>query len=110
MWSFLSRQYRGISGIAGYEVMSEPRTENDGNVVHNFQVDACNAVWKSDSSAVCFVGPAKFYNRLNLGKDYLITGGPVIYAANYFVPSTWVTAATSAAKAVPFGGSAQCKV
>jgi hypothetical protein len=91
MWKFLARRYNGHSNIAGFEVMSEPRTDNIDGCVHKFHQDACAAVWSEDPKAVCFIGPAKFYNRQHLGPEYILEGGPVIYAANFFVPSPWVT-------------------
>lgn len=105
MWSFLAKRYKGVDGIGGFEVMSEPRTLNDHDVVHKFHVDACHAVWQQDSRAVCFVGPAKFYDRTHLGPEWIVSGGPVIYAANFFVPSLWITGKD---KSISYGGSARC--
>lgn len=85
--------------------MSEPRTENENGVVHKFHEDACAAVWGQDARAVCFVGPAKFYNRWQLGPEYVVKGGPVIFAANFFVPSPWVT---SKNPKVSYGDKAKC--
>jgi aryl-phospho-beta-D-glucosidase BglC (GH1 family) len=105
MWAFLANRYKNKGGVAGYEVMSEPRTENDNGVVHKFHVDACNAMWKEDPAAVCFVGPARYYDRYHLGPEYLVSGGPVIYAANYLCPNNWIKGSY---KGVAYGESGRC--
>ena len=108
MWRFLAVRYAEHDRIAGYEVMSEPRTDGVG-IVHAFEQRACDAVKAADSRAVCFVGPAKFYDRFNLGPGYLIKNNTqVIYAANFFVPKDWITAATSTAASLPYGASGPC--
>ena len=56
MWSFLAARYAGTNNIAGYEVMSEPRTTASASIVHAIQVEACNAVWAQDSRASCIIG------------------------------------------------------
>merc|ERR1711957_735279 len=104
MWSFLAHRYREVDNIAGFEVMSEPRVENVDGCVHEFHRDACAAVWAQDPSFVCFIGPAKFYDRDHLNEDYVLVGGPVIYAANFFVPKKWVTNETS----VRYGDTVGC--
>jgi hypothetical protein len=83
MWGFLARRYAGHDNIAGFEVMSEPRT-GDEPAIHAFHLSACDAVWKGDSAAGCFVGPGKFYDRTHLSSAYLIADPRVVYAANMF--------------------------
>lgn len=56
MWSFLAARYKGTNNIAGYEVMSEPRTAAPASTVHAIQVEACNAVWAHDPRASCIIG------------------------------------------------------
>ena len=51
-----------------------------------------------------FIGPATFYNRYNLGPQYLLTGN-VIYATNFFEPKKWITAG---APSTPYGGTGRC--
>jgi len=107
MWGALARRYKTMSKIAGYEVMSEPRTDAPAQKVHAIQKQACEAVWKEDPRVVCFVGPAKFYDRYNLNATYLLKGGPVIYAANFFEPKQWVTSAKHN-NTTPYGGRFLC--
>lgn len=105
MWRFLAERYKDHANIAGFEVMSEPRTDNVDGVVHKFHEDACAAVWSQDARAVCFVGPAKFYNRRHLGPEYVMEGGPVIYGANFFVPSPWITTKNPE---ISYGSQTEC--
>lgn len=104
MWGSLARRYKGTDGIAGYEVMSEPRTMADKSVVHAFHQDACGAVWAEDPDAACIIGPAKFYNRGMYSDDYFLEG-KVIYAANFFEPKYWVGGDN---KDLAYGGQAKC--
>jgi len=103
MWRYLAWRYRNHGGVAGYEVMSEPRWDGSDAEVHRFHADACAAVWSSDAEAACFIGPATYYNRYKLGPQWLLPGN-VVYAANFFEPKGWITAATG----VPYGGSGEC--
>ena len=52
MWRYLAKRYYGLGGVAGYEVMSEPRWDGSDEEVHRFHVDACAAVWSSDPQAI----------------------------------------------------------
>lgn len=108
MWRFLAKRYANTDFIAGYEVMSEPRTEGV-DIVHPFQQRACDAVKSADPMAICFVGPAKFYDRLNLGPRWLIqNNSQVIYAVNFFVPKLWITSATTIAATTKYGQQGMC--
>jgi hypothetical protein len=107
MWSALAKRYANTSKIAGYEVMSEPRTTSPASLVHSIQQEVCNAVWLHDPNATCFIGPAKFYDRHNLNGTYLLSGGPVIYAANFFEPKVWVTS-KSFNNTIPYGSDFPC--
>lgn len=95
MWGFLAARFANVSGVAGYEVMSEPRLANDdagAAVIHAFQVAACEAAWAADPRAACFVGPGEFYNRYALDERYIIprSRGPVVYAGNYLSPNPYI--------------------
>ena len=81
MWGALAKRYANVDRVAGFEVMSEPRTYAPAALVHTCQQAACSAVWAQDPRAACVVGPARFYDRFNLNSSYLIEGGPVIYSA-----------------------------
>ena len=59
--------------------------------MHQLQQEACDQIWSVDPRAVCFIGPAKFYNRYHLSAEYLVSGGPAIYAANFFEPKVWIS-------------------
>ena len=107
MWGFLANRYRSLDGVAGFEVMSEPRWDGSDAVVHLFQKDACAAVWAADADAICFIGPATFYDRYSLGEQWLLPGN-VVYAANFFEPKQWVTADAGVASVAYPGGVARC--
>lgn len=104
MWRYLAWRYKDVDGVAGFEVMSEPRTD-DADQVHAFHGDACAAVWAEDPRAICFVGPGAFYNRFNLGQEYVVEGGPVVYAVNFFEPNVWVGAGN---QSVIYGQATRC--
>ena len=91
MWGALARRYAKTERIAGFEVMSEPRTYASASVVHEAQQLACTAVFQNNPGAACVVGPARFYDRFQLNKTYIISGGPTLYAANFFAPRSWVS-------------------
>ena len=103
MWGFIASRYANVSSIAGYEVMSEPRV-SDATAIHLFHQEACGAVWKADQKAVCFIGPGPYYDRNNLGRDYILDG-PVIYTANFFEPNLWVSGAN---KKMAYGDTVDC--
>jgi aryl-phospho-beta-D-glucosidase BglC (GH1 family) len=105
MWAFIAQRYANVSNIAGYEVMSEPRIDDEA-AIHSFHEDACAAVWKADAKAVCFIGPGAFYNKDNLGPGYLIKGGgAVMYTANFFEPNHWVSGQN---KNIAYGQTVGC--
>ena len=52
MWSTVAGRYADHDGIAGYEVMSEPRTFLPVDVVHRAQQEACAAIWVHDARVV----------------------------------------------------------
>ena len=98
MWGAVARRFASTDNIAGYEVMSEPRTFAPFDVVHAAQREACEAVWVHDPRAACVIGAARFYNRFRLNASLLIRGGgPVLYATNFFEPKVWVSSRTTAA-------------
>ena len=87
MWGAVARRFASTDNIAGYEVMSEPRTSASFEAVHAAQREACDAVWAHDPRAACVIGAARYYNRFHLNASLLIRGGgPVLYAANFFEP------------------------
>jgi len=103
MWAFVAQRYANMSNIAGYEVMSEPRV-SDASAIHSFHKDACGAVWQVDEQAVCFIGAGPFYDRNNLGPEYLLNGS-VIYTANFFEPNLWVSGQN---KDIAYGDTVEC--
>lgn len=113
MWRYLAYHYKDVDNIAGFEVMSEPRTDSFDEV-HAFHVDACSAIWAEDAKAICFVGPGAFYDRYNLRPEYVVAGGPVVYAVNFFEPNVWVGGGSQSSDGKPlnstvvYGQSARC--
>ena len=58
MWAFVADRYKGVERIAGYEIMSEPRTKTVAQAkVRDFMREGCEAVHRSDPRALCVVGP-----------------------------------------------------
>lgn len=91
MWAALARRYATVDRIAGFEIMSEPRSDASAEVIHAAQQQACSAIWAHDQGALCVVGPARFYDRFHFNKSLIVTGGPALYAANLFAPRSWVS-------------------
>lgn len=50
---------------------------------------------------------AKFYNRYHLSAEYLVSGGPAIYAANFFEPKCWIGSNQTGAE-IPISDESQC--
>ena len=93
MWAVVAERYKGFDMIAGYEIMSEPRV-TDKEVSHarvrDFYAAGCNVIWEHDN-APCFVGPAPFYDRVNIEQSLLPgTANRVVYNVNFFVPKGFV--------------------
>lgn len=98
MWGAVARRFASTDNVAGYEVMSEPRTFAPFEVVHAAQREACEAVWVHDPRAACVIGAARYYNRFRLNASLLIRGGgPVLYATNFFEPKVWVSSMSKGA-------------
>ena len=58
MWAYVADRYKGVDRIAGYEIMSEPRTKTVSQArVRDFMRDGCEAVHRSDPRSLCVVGP-----------------------------------------------------
>ena len=63
---------RGVERIAGYEIMSEPRTKTvSQSNVRDFMRRGCEAVHAEDPRALCVVGPRPFYKLWELDDDVL---------------------------------------
>ena len=63
---------RGVERIAGYEIMSEPRTKTlSQSNVRDFMRQGCEAVHAEDPRALCVVGPRPFYKLWELDDDVL---------------------------------------
>ena len=93
MWAVVAERYKGFDMIAGYEIMSEPRV-TDKEVSHarvrDFYAAGCNVIWEHDN-APCFVGPAPFYDRVNIEQSLLPgTANRVVYNVNFFAPKGFV--------------------
>ena len=63
-WRFLAARYRHLDRVAGYEIMSEPRTKMVAQRdVLAFMREGCEAVAEADPRALCVVGPAPVMSR-----------------------------------------------
>ena len=62
MWAWVAARYRDWPRVAGYEVMSEPRTKTVAQwQVRDAMREACDAVHRADPGALCVVGPRPYY-------------------------------------------------
>ena len=87
MWSFVAARYSAWARVAGYEIMSEPRTKVVPQAeVMEFMQGGCDAVHAHDPRALCVVGPAPYYKAWELSDALLLPRRNVLYTFDFFVP------------------------
>ena len=98
LWSFLAKQLRGVSLLAGVEPMSEPRDKVvSQSEVRHFYEGVCATIAAVDTRMPCVVGPTPYYKVWNLNSTMLLrtAGGKpmenVIYTFDFFDPWDYVT-------------------
>jgi len=91
MWKWLADRYKDWDWIAGYEIMSEPRTKitPDWQVAQFFS-EAIAAIRTKDKETPCVIGPAPYYKIWKLNKNYLMKDPKVIYTFDFFLPNDYV--------------------
>jgi hypothetical protein len=110
MWGWIAERYSTWERIAGYEIMSEPRTKDAApEHVASFMRGGCDAVHRSDPRALCIVGPAPFYKAWNFDKRVLLDRDNVLYTYDFFVPWHLVTANTGTGSDARFPGTFPCR-
>lgn len=73
MWGWVAARYSSYQRIAGYEILSEPRTrETAPEHVSALMRDGCDAVHARDPRALCVVGPAPYYKVFNFDERILL--------------------------------------
>ena len=73
MWGWVAARYSSYQRIAGYEILSEPRTrETAPEHVSSLMRDGCDAVHARDPRALCVVGPAPYYKVFNFDERILL--------------------------------------
>jgi hypothetical protein len=95
MWRYVSSAFAHTDRIAGYEIMSEPRTRNVGQkTVMEFMAGGCDAVHEADPRALCVVGPAPYYKIWMLEDDNAIklpgNRKNIMYTFDFFIPRGFV--------------------
>ena len=97
MWQFIAKRYKGVERIAGYEIMSEPRTKTvSQSNVRDFMRQGCEAVHREDPRALCVVGPRPFYKLWEFNDDILQPpGSNTLYTFDFFVPKKFVMSDTA---------------
>jgi hypothetical protein len=97
MWGAVARRYRWTDRIAGYEIMSEPRTKVINQAaVRDFMRGGCEAVHTEDAGALCVVGPRPYYKLWELNDDVLQPAGSnTLYTFDFFVPKAFVESDTA---------------
>ena len=93
MWRAVAARLKNFDMIAAYEILSEPRVHADvvpASKVRELYEEAVTAIQAVDPRTPCVVGPAPFYDRVNLADAFLPTKRNVIYAFNFFVPQAYV--------------------
>ena len=96
MWTFVAARYSTWARIAGYEIMSEPRTKVVPQAeVMEFMQGGCDAVHAQDPRALCVVGPAPYYKAWELSDALLLPRRNVLYTFDFFVPWKFVAGDSS---------------
>jgi len=110
MWSWMAERYSTWERIAGYEIMSEPRTKDAApERVASFMRGGCDAVHRGDRRALCVVGPAPYYKAWNFDERVILDRDNVLYTYDFFVPWKLVTANTGTGSDARFPGTFPCK-
>ena len=106
MWRWVARQLNDVDNIAGYEIMSEPRTRSvSQRDVMAVMAGGCDAVYEEDPLALCIVGPAPYYKMWTLEDDIDSMALPgrdrdnIVYTFDFFVPKAFVMSNTGSAVA-----------
>lgn len=101
MWRWVATRLSGMDRIAGYEIMSEPRTRSvRQRDVMAVMAEGCDEVAKEDPHALCIVGPAPYYKVWTFedDADEIALPGPkrdnVVYTFDFFVPKVYVMSNT----------------
>jgi len=90
MWKWVANRYKDWEWIAGYEIMSEPRTKiTPDTEVARFFSDAIAAIRTKDTETPCIIGPAPYYKVMKLNKAYLQNDLKVIYTFDFFLPTDY---------------------
>ena len=91
MWRFVADRYKWTDRIAGYEIMSEPRTKTVSQLaVRDFYRGGCDAVHHADPGALCVVGPRPFYKLWELSEAVLQPHrSQTLYTVDFFVPGSF---------------------
>ena len=96
MWSFVAARYSTWTRVAGYEIMSEPRSKVVPQAeVMGFMQGGCDAVHAQDPRALCVVGPAPYYKVWELSDAVLLPRRNVLYTFDFFVPWKFVAGDSS---------------
>ena len=97
MWRFVAERYKWTDRIAGYEIMSEPRTKTVSQTgVRDFYRGGCDAVHRADPDALCVVGPRPFYKLWELSEAVLQPHRTqTLYTVDFFIPATFAFANTA---------------
>jgi hypothetical protein len=132
MWRFVAARYASHDNIAGYEIMSEPRSKvTPQREVMAFMAGGCDAVHSADARALCVVGPTPYYKVWtllrapyykvhpithpitrapkvwNLQDDVIIDRPNVMYTFDFFHPKGFITSHSDASSA-SFPGEYEC--
>ena len=97
MWRFVAERYKWTDRIAGYEIMSEPRTRTVSQIgVRDAMRGGCESVHRADPRVLCVVGPRPFYKLWELSEAVLQPKrSNTLYTFDFFVPSPFVLSNTA---------------
>ena len=92
-WKTIAERYKSYEKIAGFELLSEPRVQPQtvpAKDVRAFYEELVTAVQAVDARTPLLIGPAPYYDRLNLPDIIMPAKRNIIYNFNFFVPRAYV--------------------
>lgn len=105
MWQFMANHYKSVDYIAGYEILSEPRTKNAGinqTDVLNFYKHVTNAIREYDTETPIIIGPAPYYKIWMYNSSIInFNDNKTIYTADLFIPQCYIESDSSSSYTYP---------
>ena len=114
MWKYVANHYKNTDYIAGYEILTEPRTKIvSQSVVRDFYEKAIGNITLVDDKTPMIIGPAPFYDVWMLNNTLLIPKNiskNIIYTVDFYVPIDYIQSNGTVGNNYTYPGYYECKV